>query len=90
MRQSFEICNRLANNNLNNKGNLSQFLKSYLILAQQMGKENIAYEGIMELPPSSAFNNPDARVDVIISACEQNLINVQSIEEPIHSMGRVA
>ena len=90
MRQSFENCNRLANNNLNNKGNLSEFLKGYLILAQQMGKENIAYEGILELPPSSAFNNPDPRVDIIIDACEQNLVNVQNMEESTHSMGRVA
>lgn len=90
MRQSFENCNRLANNNLNNKGNLSEFLKGYLILAQAMGKDEIAYEGIAELPPSHAFNNPDPRVDIVISACEQNLVNVKNIEETTHSMGRVA
>lgn len=68
----FENCNKLANNNLNNKGNLSEFLKSYIELASNMGMQNIAYESIIELPPSQAFNNPDPRLDVIISMCEQN------------------
>lgn len=76
-RQDFENCNRLANNNLNNKGNLSEFLKSFLIFSQSMGKEQDAYSWITELPPSHAFNNPDPRVDVIISACEQSLVDVK-------------
>ncbi len=90
-KQKFEDCNRFANNNLNNKGNLSEFLKGYLILAQAMGKEEIAYEAVIELPPSAAFDNPDPRVDVVVSMCEQTMINNrQNVEEFTHSMSKVA
>lgn len=77
-RNKFEDFNRLANNNMTNKGNLSEVLKAYLVLAQSMGKEEIAYESISELPPSQALNNPDPRVDIIISACGQNLENLKA------------
>ena len=76
-RQNFENCNRLANNNLNNKGNLSEFLKSYLVLAEAMGKENIAYEAVTELPPSQSFDVPDPRIDVVVSLCEESLENIK-------------
>jgi hypothetical protein len=76
-KEYFENCNKLANNNLNNKGNLSEFLKSYLVLAQSLGLEQIASAAIVELPPSTSFNNPDPRVDVVVSLCEQSLSNVK-------------
>lgn len=90
-RQKFEDCNRFANNNLNNKGNLSEFLKGYLVLAQAMGKDEIAYEAICELPPAAAFDNPDQRVDIVVSMCEETLINnKQNIEDLAHTMSKVA
>lgn len=78
--QKFEECNRLANINLNNKGQLSEFLKSYLSLSQELGKEQIAYEGIVELPPSNTLNNPDPSIDVIVSVCEQSLSNMKNTD----------
>lgn len=85
--QKFEECNRLANINLNNKGQLSEFLKGYLSLSQELGKEQIAYEGIVELPPSNALNNPDPSIDVIISVCEQSLSNIRSDKVDTIGMG---
>jgi len=74
MRQKFDFCNKVANNNLNNPGNLSEFLKGYLTLSIAMGKEEIANQAISELPPASSFNNPDPNVDKLIIVCEQNLM----------------
>ncbi|MBE6149956.1 MAG: hypothetical protein E7170_04470 [Firmicutes bacterium] len=78
-KQIFEDCNDLANNGLNNKGkgNLSKFLLGYLKLSQSMGKEDIAYEAIAELPPSAALVNPDPRVDIVVSMCEEELTKTQ-------------
>jgi len=89
-KKTFEVCSGIANNNLNNKGNLSEFLKAYLNLAKEMGKEEIAYEAISEIPPSEALVNKDPKVDIIVSMCEQSLMNVRQniVEEPMVGLSR--
>lgn len=78
-RQMFETCNAFANNNLLNKGNLSEFLKSYLSLAQSLDKSEIAYEEVSQLPPSDSLNNPDPRVDIIVSMCGESLVKEEKV-----------
>ena len=80
-KEMFSSCSKIANNNLKNKGkgNLREFLKTYLLLSKNMGKEMIAFEAINELPPEASLNNP-AHIDDIISFCAQNL-NKENIVE---------
>ena len=89
MREQFNVCNKLANNGLNNNGQLSEFLKAYISLADKMQKTEIAYEAIAGIPPAETLNNKDQNVDVIVSMCEQSLVNNRQ-EEYAHSMGRTA
>ena len=91
MRKQFDVCNKLANNGLYNNGQLSEFLKAYLSLADKMQKTEIAYEAVAGIPPAESLNSKDKNIDVIVSMCEQSLVNNrQNVEEITHSMGRVA
>ena len=88
MRKSFENCNKIANNNLNNKGNLSEFLVSYIDFADKMGMGIEGRELVSEIPFANVLNNPDYRVDVIINKCEQSLSNNIQITDEEPTMGR--
>lgn len=86
-RQKFEECNRLANINLNNGGQLLEFSKAYILLGQRMGKEQVALEAISELPPENSLNNKVVGLDAIVSMCEETLSNMKSVEISAPSMG---
>ena len=72
-KELFKDCSGIANNNLINKGkgNLREFIKTYLSLAKKLGKESIAFEAISNLPPQSSLNNP-AVIDDIVEFCSNN------------------
>ena len=64
-RELFEKFNDQANYNLGVRGNLSNVVLAYKDLAKSMGKEDVALEQIASLPPASALENPDYRLDEI-------------------------
>ena len=78
-KELFDQFNEQANYNLGVRGNISKVVVAYADLAKGMGKEDVAIDMISSLPPASALNNPDYRLDQIKAIYAPEMVNEQSI-----------